>query len=356
MFAFDDGWRHPRPRTSTTSRTSAPIRRPWPVGTAAAVGMLFPGPYRVPAAAFTTTVAVLQHRPGARPTAGRGSSSRWRARSLLDIAARRIGLDPIELRRRNLLARRRAAVHQRQRDALLRTSRRPRPSSRRSRCSTTRPSAASRPSARADGRYLGVGTCNYVEPTTPGAWLLRHRGRDHPHRPVGHGERLRGRRLDRQQPRDDRGAAHRRRARRADRRRPHHPGRHRGDALRRGHRRQPQRLDDRGRRRGDGDGPAGADRRHRRPTARGSARRHRARRQPGAASAGTPDGGRHLGEDRRDRLLPAAQAARRASRPGSRPASGTRHRSRGHLGQRHRTCARARSTSRPVRSRCCATS
>ena len=28
---------------------------PWPVGTAAAVGMLFPGPYRVPQAAFRTT-------------------------------------------------------------------------------------------------------------------------------------------------------------------------------------------------------------------------------------------------------------------------------------------------------------
>ena len=34
---------------------------PWPVGTAVAVGMLFPGPYRVPAAGFRT-LGVLQHR------------------------------------------------------------------------------------------------------------------------------------------------------------------------------------------------------------------------------------------------------------------------------------------------------
>ena len=87
--------------------------------------------------------------------------------------------------------------------------------------------------ARAPGRYLGVGTRSYVEPTTTGDGLLRDRGRDDPHRAVGQGQRVRRRRLDRQQPRDHRRAAHRRRARRRHRRRQHDPGRHRAHAVRR---------------------------------------------------------------------------------------------------------------------------
>ena len=51
--------------------------------------------------------------------------------------------------------------------------------------------------------------------------LLRHRGRHDPHRAVRQGERVPGRRLHREQPRDDRGAAHRRRPRRRHRRRAH---------------------------------------------------------------------------------------------------------------------------------------
>ena len=77
---------------------------PWPVGTAAAVGMLFPGPYRIPRATFTSK-AVLSNTVGR--TAYRGP---WQFESvarevLLDIAARQLAIDPIELRRRNLLRR-----------------------------------------------------------------------------------------------------------------------------------------------------------------------------------------------------------------------------------------------------------
>ena len=46
---------------------------PWPVFVAAAVGMIFPGPYRLPNATFTTK-CVFSNTPGAPPTAGRGSS------------------------------------------------------------------------------------------------------------------------------------------------------------------------------------------------------------------------------------------------------------------------------------------
>ena len=75
---------------------------PWPVGTAAAVGMLFPGPYRIPRATFTTKV-LFSNTVGR--TAYRGP---WQFESvarelLLDVAARRLGIDPVELRRRNLL-------------------------------------------------------------------------------------------------------------------------------------------------------------------------------------------------------------------------------------------------------------
>ena len=137
---------------------------PWPVGTAAAVGMLFPGPYRVPVGGYRTT-SMFSNTSGR--TAYRGP---WQFESLarevvLDIAARRIGLDPADLRRRNLL--------------------------RRDELPYVNPSGMSysditptetfeqalgmldyeafrreQAEARANGRYLGVGTCTYVEPTT----------------------------------------------------------------------------------------------------------------------------------------------------------------------------------------------
>jgi aerobic carbon-monoxide dehydrogenase large subunit len=139
---------------------------PWPVGTAAAVGMLFPGPYRIPSATFRCT-AMFSNTVGR--TAYRGP---WQFESvarevLLDIAARQLGIDPIELRRRNLLgqsdlpyASATGFVYDHvtplesfeQALALLDYD------------AFRREQAA----ARADGRYLGVGTCTFIEPTTPG--------------------------------------------------------------------------------------------------------------------------------------------------------------------------------------------
>ena len=70
--------------------------------TAAAVGVLFPGPYRVPRGGFAAK-SIYTNTVGR--TAYRGP---WQFESLarevlLDIAARRMALDPAELRRRNLL-------------------------------------------------------------------------------------------------------------------------------------------------------------------------------------------------------------------------------------------------------------
>jgi aerobic carbon-monoxide dehydrogenase large subunit len=75
---------------------------PWPVGTAAAVGMLFPGPYRVPAGAFLTT-SVFSNTSGRAAYRGPWQFETLAREVLLDIAARRMGIDPVELRRRNLL-------------------------------------------------------------------------------------------------------------------------------------------------------------------------------------------------------------------------------------------------------------
>src|SRR5262249_42395541 len=75
---------------------------PWPVMPAAAVGALFSGPYRGPAASFS---AKCLYTNTVGRTAYRGP---WQFESLarevlLDIAARDIGIDPVELRHRNLL-------------------------------------------------------------------------------------------------------------------------------------------------------------------------------------------------------------------------------------------------------------
>jgi carbon-monoxide dehydrogenase large subunit len=139
---------------------------PWPVGTAAAVGVLFPGPYRIPRAAFATTT--LYTNTVGR-TAYRGP---WQFESLarevlLDSAARRMGMDPAELRRRNLLRRDElpyANPNGMTYDAI-------------SPVETFEQALsildydafrAEQERARADGRYLGVGIANYVEPSTPG--------------------------------------------------------------------------------------------------------------------------------------------------------------------------------------------
>ena len=141
---------------------------PWPMSSAAPlVGVLFPGPYRVPRASFTVK-CVYTNTVGR--TAYRGP---WQFESLsrevlLDIAARQIGIDPVELRRRNLL----------RRDELPYTSPNGMPYDSISPCETLEQAIAmldyeafrkAQDAARSEGRYLGVGVSNYVEPTTGGA-------------------------------------------------------------------------------------------------------------------------------------------------------------------------------------------
>ncbi|MBO0729503.1 MAG: xanthine dehydrogenase family protein [Acidimicrobiaceae bacterium] len=139
---------------------------PWPVQTAAVVGALFPGPYRVPHASFTAKTVYSN-------TAGRSAyRGPWQFESLaremlLDIAARQMGVDAIELRRRNLLCR----------DELPYTNPNGMPYDSISPRETLEQALemldygafrAQQAEARTSGRYLGVGLSTYVEPSTPG--------------------------------------------------------------------------------------------------------------------------------------------------------------------------------------------
>jgi carbon-monoxide dehydrogenase large subunit len=140
---------------------------PWPVGPGAAVGLLFPGPYKVPAAAWTTT-ALFSNTAGR--TAYRGP---WQFESvarevLLDIAARHLGLDPVELRRRNMIGRA---------DQPFPSPSGMPPYDHSSPLETFELALkildydafrAEQAAARARGRYLGVGTSTYIEPTATG--------------------------------------------------------------------------------------------------------------------------------------------------------------------------------------------
>ncbi len=140
---------------------------PWPMLAGAAVGAIFPGPYRLPKARFSYK-GVYTNTVGR--TAYRGP---WQFESVarevaLDLVARQAGLDPIELRRRNLLRSdelpyRNASVGMEYTDVTpletfehaieildLDAFRR------------------QQADALAAGRYLGVGTSTYVEPTASG--------------------------------------------------------------------------------------------------------------------------------------------------------------------------------------------
>jgi carbon-monoxide dehydrogenase large subunit len=139
---------------------------PWPVMTAAAVGMLFPGPYRVPKAGFATK-SVYTNTAGR--TAYRGP---WQFESLarevlLDISARRMGIDPADLRRRNLL--RRDELPYRNPNGMAYDSISPLETFEQALAILDYDAfRAEQAAARRAGRYLGVGMSNYVEPSTPG--------------------------------------------------------------------------------------------------------------------------------------------------------------------------------------------
>jgi carbon-monoxide dehydrogenase large subunit len=139
---------------------------PWPVMTAAAVGALFPGPYRVSKASFSAKT-VYTNTAGRTAYRGPWQFETLAREVLLDVAARESGFDPAELRRRNLL----------------RTDELPFANPNGMSYDSISPLEtfehalalldydafrAEQAAARANGRHLGVGIANYVEPSTPG--------------------------------------------------------------------------------------------------------------------------------------------------------------------------------------------
>ena len=77
---------------------------PYPVLTTAAIGMFFPGPYRVPKSSFNYKT-VFTNTSGLAAYRGPWQYETLTREILLDIAARTMGIDPVELRRKNLLRR-----------------------------------------------------------------------------------------------------------------------------------------------------------------------------------------------------------------------------------------------------------
>ncbi|KUH79916.1 MULTISPECIES: xanthine dehydrogenase family protein molybdopterin-binding subunit [unclassified Mycobacterium] len=75
---------------------------PYPVLTTAAVGMFFPGPYRVPKASFNYKT-VFSNTAGLAAYRGPWQYETLAREVLFDIAARKMDMDPVKLRRRNIL-------------------------------------------------------------------------------------------------------------------------------------------------------------------------------------------------------------------------------------------------------------
>jgi carbon-monoxide dehydrogenase large subunit len=147
---------------------------PWPAMPAAMVGAVFPGPYRVKTAGFRLRSVYTN-------TAGRsGYRGPWQYETLarevaLEIAARRMNIDAVELRRRNLL----------RLDEMPYTNANGMTYDCVSPLETFEHAVAmldydgfrrEQARARAAGRHLGVGFANYVEPTTPAMGIFGTEG------------------------------------------------------------------------------------------------------------------------------------------------------------------------------------
>ena len=267
------------PPTSTSSRTSAPTRRRGRCSPPRPSACSSPGRTACPRPASTTR-RCSPTPPGLHAYRGPWQFETLAREMLLDIAARQMGIDPVELRRRNLL----------RGDELPYSNPNGMPYDHVSPLETFEQAVtildyegfrkeqadalAAGPLPR--GRLLGLRRADRRGDrhlATEGATIrIEPTGKVNVYVTGGSSG---------QQHRDHRRAAHRRRARRRHRRRRHDPGRHRGDAVRRGHPGQPQRVDDRRRGRRDGHDPARADRRDRRPPSSASTSRHRARRLAG---------------------------------------------------------------------------
>ena len=160
---------------------------------------------------------VLQHR-GLAAYRGPWQYETLTREILLDIAARKMDMDPVELRRRNIL----------RGDEMPYFNPNGMPYDHVAPADTFEQAVKildhegfrkEQRDALAEGRYIGLGFSAYIEPTGAATGSPRHRGCDDPDGADRQDQRLRQRRIDRQQHRDDGRPADRRRAGRRHRRR-----------------------------------------------------------------------------------------------------------------------------------------
>jgi carbon-monoxide dehydrogenase large subunit len=147
---------------------------PSPVASGGLVGGSFPGPYHVPVATFTAK-AVLSNTVGRSAYRGPWMFETLSREMLLDLAARQIGMDPIELRRRNLLAA--SDMPYTNPNGVAFDHMTPRETFERGlEILGYEAFRAEQAAAREQGRYLGVGTSTYAELTTGGFGIYSTEG------------------------------------------------------------------------------------------------------------------------------------------------------------------------------------
>jgi aerobic carbon-monoxide dehydrogenase large subunit len=139
---------------------------PWPLFPAAAVGTFFPGPYRVPRGGFAVKT-LYTNTAGRAPYRGPWQYESLAREVLLDIAARQMDMDPVELRRRNLL--RRDELPYANPSGMKYDNISPLETFEQALAMLDyKAFRAEQAEARQNRRYLGLGMSNYVEASTPG--------------------------------------------------------------------------------------------------------------------------------------------------------------------------------------------
>ena len=138
------------------------------------VAMILTGPYRVQDYSFDVKI-VLSHKCGNAPMRAPMSMTSWVMDGTIDAIARELKLDPVDVRRRNLIARDELPYHTPTGEVLADIT------------PTETFEAvlkavdyegfrARQRDARASGRYLGLGLCVVVEPTTYGSRFYKAAG------------------------------------------------------------------------------------------------------------------------------------------------------------------------------------
>lgn len=138
------------------------------------VAMILSGPYRLQDYAFDVKV-VLSHKCGNAPMRAPMSITSWVMDGTMDAIARELALDPVEVRRRNLLTSEELPYRTATGELLADIT----PSRTFEAVVTAleyRTFRERQQAARAAGRYLGLGLCNVVEPTTYGSGFYKAAG------------------------------------------------------------------------------------------------------------------------------------------------------------------------------------